>query len=87
MLEVSYEDTVADVAAQSHRMLDFLGLPFDDAVLDFHSTRRLVRTPSATQVRQPIYTDSVRAWKRYEKYIGPLFEALRGPGPSEQGGT
>ena len=78
---------MADVAAQSHRMLDFLGLPFDEAVLDFHSTRRLVRTPSATQVREPIYTDSVHAWKRYEKWLGPLLEALHGSQPAEQDDT
>ncbi len=87
ILDVAYEDTVADVAAQSHRMLDFLELPFDAAVLDFHSTRRLVRTPSASQVRQPIYADSVHAWKRYEKYLGPLLEALHGRQPAEQGAT
>jgi tetratricopeptide (TPR) repeat protein len=87
MLEVTYEDTVADVAAQSRRMLDFLDLPFDEAVLAFHSTRRLVRTPSAMQVRQPIYSDSVNAWKRYEKHLGPLLDALHGLRSSGDGET
>ena len=76
ILTVRYEDIVADVEAQSRRMLDFLDLPFEPEVLVFHETERLVKTPSASQVRRPIYTESVAAWKRYEKHLGPLIEAL-----------
>ena len=76
ILTVRYEDTVADVEAQSRRVLDFLDLAFEPEVLAFHETRRLVKTPSASQVRRPIYTESVAAWKRYEKHLGPLIEAL-----------
>jgi hypothetical protein len=77
ILNVYYEDTVADVEQQSRRMLDFLGLPFEAGVLEFHATRRLVKTPSASQVRQPIYGDSVESWRKYEKHLGPLIECLR----------
>lgn len=76
ILDIRYEDTVADVEGQSRRILDFLGLPFESEVLAFHRTRRLVKTPSASQVREPIYTDAVAAWKKYEQHLAPLIEAL-----------
>ena len=76
ILAVRYEDTVTDVETQSRRMLEFLDLPFEPAVLAFHENRRLVKTPSASQVRRPIYTESVAAWKHYERHMGPLIEAL-----------
>lgn len=77
ILDLRYEDTVADVAGQSRRILDFLGLPFEDGVLHYYETRRLVKTPSASQVREPIYGDSLQAWRRYERHLGPLLESLR----------
>lgn len=77
ILDVYYEDTVADIDSQAHRMLEFLDLSFEDAVLDFYKTRRLVKTPSASQVRQPIYSDALQSWKKYEKHLSPLVEALK----------
>jgi hypothetical protein len=59
--------------------LDFLDLPFEQEVLNFHQSKRLVRTPSASQVRQPIYKSAVQAWKKYEDHLGPLLEALEPP--------
>jgi len=76
ILDVRYEDTVADIETQGRRMLDFLDLPFEESVLDFYKTKRLVKTPSASQVRQPIYGDAVQAWRKYEQHLGPLIEAL-----------
>lgn len=76
ILDVRYEDTVADVERQSQRMLDFLSLPFEAGVLEFHRTRRLVKTPSASQVRQPIYSSSVEQWKHYERHLEPLISNL-----------
>jgi len=76
ILDVRYEDTVADIERQGRRMLEFLDLPFEDGVLDFYKTERLVKTPSASQVRQPIYGDAVQAWRKYEKHLGPLIEVL-----------
>jgi tetratricopeptide (TPR) repeat protein len=77
ILDVRYEDTVADIESQSRRMLDFLDLEFEEQVLDFYKTRRIVKTPSASQVRQPIYKDSVAAWKNYEKHLGPLIDHIK----------
>ena len=76
ILDVRYEDTVADIENQGRRVLDFLDLPFEEGVLDFYKTKRLVKTPSASQVRQPIYGDAVQAWRKYEKHLTPLIEAL-----------
>ena len=76
ILDVRYEDTVAYIETQGRRMLDFLDLPFEESVLDFYKTKRLVKTPSASQVRQPIYGDAVQAWRKYEQHLGPLIEAL-----------
>lgn len=75
-LEVQYEDVVANMPAQARRLINFVELPWNDACLDFHKTERNIRTASVTQVRQPIYKSSVARWKNYEKYLGPLLDAL-----------
>ena len=77
-LDVQYEELVADTGTQARRLLDYCGLEWNDACLNFHETRRSVRTASVTQVRQPIYKSSVERWRNYEKSIGPLLEALAG---------
>ena len=77
ILDVRYEDTVADIEAQSRRLLAFLDLDFEDSVLDFYKTKRIVKTPSASQVREPIYKDSISAWKKYESHLGPLINNIR----------
>ncbi len=76
ILDVRYEDLVAAQEQETRRLLDFCGLPWEDACLSFHTTRRLVKTASATQVRQPIYGKAVDGWKRYARQLGPLLEAL-----------
>jgi hypothetical protein len=73
VLEVDYEETVADLEGVARRLLNACGLEFEPACLDFHQTRRPVRTASVAQVRQPIYTRSVARWKHYEPALGPLF--------------
>ncbi len=83
-LEVDYEAVVDDVEAQARRMLDFLGLPWDDRVLRFHETERPVRTASVNQVREPIYRTSAGRWKKHAAQLRPLLEAL---GVSEAGST
>ncbi|CAM2155899.1 putative Tfp pilus assembly protein PilF [Pararobbsia alpina] len=75
-IEVQYEDLVADIETQARRLIDYVELPWNDACLDFHKTQRAIRTASVTQVRQPIYSSSVERWKHYERYLGPLLEAL-----------
>lgn len=74
--DVRYEDIVADKAHEARRLIEFIGLEWDDACIDFHKTERAVRTASFTQVRQPIYTSSVERWRAYEKFLGPLLDAL-----------
>jgi len=82
LLEVQYEDLVADVEGQARRLIDYCGLPWDERCLSFHESERAVRTASVTQVRQPIYRTSVQRWRRYERHLGPLIEAL---GPDAAG--
>jgi Flp pilus assembly protein TadD len=71
-LEVPYAELVADQEGWSRRIIEFLGLPWDPKVLEFHKTERPVLTASHWQVRQKIYSSSVGRWKHYEKLIGPL---------------
>ena len=75
-IEVQYEDIVADLEAQARRLINFVGLEWDDACLDFHHTKRSIRTASVTQVRQPIYSSSVERWRNYEQYLGPLLAEI-----------
>ena len=76
VLRVNHEDVVADLETQVHRILDYCGLEYEPACLEFHKTERTVRTPSAEQVRQPIYTSGLEQWKNFEHYLAPLKEAL-----------
>lgn len=81
-LDVRYEDLVADIGAQTSRLIAYCGLAWDNACLEPNKADRLVHTASAAQVRQPIYNSSVERWRHYEKPLGPLLEALgkhRGP--------
>lgn len=73
---MDYEVTVADFDSTAHKLIEFMGLPWDDNCLKFFESERQVRTPSRWQVRQPIYSSSVNRWKRYEKYLGPLKAGL-----------
>ncbi|MFV1850170.1 MAG: tetratricopeptide repeat-containing sulfotransferase family protein [Thalassospira sp.] len=75
-IEVEYESVVEDLEHEAKRLLDFLELPWDPALLEFHASDRAVRTASANQVRKPIYRSSVERWRPYEKELAPLFEAL-----------
>jgi len=74
----SYERLVADQENQTRQLLDYCNLPWDDACLDFHKTRRKVGTASNAQVRRPIYKDSVNLWKRYEQQLEPLSTVIYG---------
>lgn len=76
VLHVQYEDLVRDPETNIRRLLEGCGLQFEEACLAFHRTRRSVRTASAEQVRQPIYTSGVGYWRRFEQELQPLREAL-----------
>lgn len=73
---VLYDDMVNEQESTTRKMLDYCGLEWHDACLDFHRSRRVVATASYDQVRQKIYTRSQARWKRYEKHISPLIENL-----------
>lgn len=77
---LSYERLTADTEAEVRRLLDHCNLPFDEACLSFHETERVVNTPSAAQVRQPMYRNAVARWKNYERHLQPLRAALAGTG-------
>ena len=76
MLEVRYEDVVADLETQARAIVAHCGLEWDPACLDFQEGGRQVRTASTLQVRRPIYSSSVGRWKAYEAHLKPLIEAL-----------
>jgi Tfp pilus assembly protein PilF len=73
---LDYESLVAAPEAGIRGLLQFCGLPFEAACLAFHRTERTVRTPSASQVRQPISAASVGRWRVYEAFLAPLVEGL-----------
>jgi Flp pilus assembly protein TadD len=75
-LDVDYETLVAEPEPTLRRVLAFLGLPWDPAVLAFHEVVRPVRTASVYQVRQPLNRRSVGRWRRFAPWLGPLDEAL-----------
>lgn len=87
MLEINYEDVIADQEGKSREIIEFCGLDWDDACLTFHEAERPVHTASSWQVRQPIYSSSVQRWRRYEAHLGPLITALGDSLPAEQGET
>ena len=85
ILEVQYEKTVEDQEAMSRKLIAHAGLDWEDQCLNFHETERSVQTASLWQVRQPIYKTSVQRWRRYEKHLGPLIDALGEHGPGAKG--
>ncbi len=80
VLRVQYEDVVEDLEGQVRRILDYLGLPFEDACLRFHETGRAVRTASSEQVRRPIGREGLEAWRPFEQWLGELKVALESSG-------
>lgn len=76
ILDLNYEDVIADPEYWSRQLIDHVGLPWDDACLAPHKMERNVKTASLWQVRQPIYKTSVQRWKNYEVHLGPLRQAL-----------
>jgi tetratricopeptide (TPR) repeat protein len=76
MKTLRYEDLIRDTARESRQLIDFCGLDWEAGCLDFHQTRRDVKTPSRWQVRQPIYTESIGRWRCYERQLEALRAAL-----------
>jgi len=76
VLRVSYPRLIDDTENEIRRMLDYCGLPFEEGCLRFWETDRAVLTPSAEQVRRPIFRDALEQWRNYEPWLGPLRTAL-----------
>jgi len=77
MMTVNYEDTVKDTEKTARDVIDFVGLNWDDACLDFHNSSRPVKTASVAQVRKPIYNTAVERWRKYGDGLKPLLDALK----------
>jgi tetratricopeptide (TPR) repeat protein len=74
--DLQYEQLVTDNETQARHLIEFCGLEWNDACLESHKNKRSIRTASVTQVREPVYTSSVERWRRYDKFLGPLKDAL-----------
>jgi tetratricopeptide (TPR) repeat protein len=84
IVEVTYENVVADLEIEARRLVAACGLEWEPACLAFHQTRRAVLTASDTQVRQPIYSRSVGRWRNYADALGPLFARLEDLGAGDR---
>jgi len=78
ILDVYYEQMITDQEGQSRRMIEFLGLRWDERCLRFYETKRACMTASMVQIRKPVYQTSLQRWRHYEKHLGPLRAALAG---------
>lgn len=78
ILRVQYEDLVNNLEPTVRRLLEFCGLPFEPACVEFHRTRRNVHTPSVEQVQQPIYRAGLEQWRHFERWLAPLKRTLAG---------
>ena len=76
ILDVQYEDVVNDLEGQARRILEYCGVEWDPSCLSFHRTKREVRTASASQVRQPIYTSGIGRGRPYQNFLAPLLTYL-----------
>jgi tetratricopeptide (TPR) repeat protein len=74
---VEYENVVADMETEAKALIEFIGLEWDPKLLDFHKSTRPVKTASVAQVRKPIYSSSVKRWKKYGKGLQPLVDSIR----------
>jgi len=80
IIDVNYEQLVADAAGEAQRLCDALALPWQPQCLDFHENPAPVATASAVQVRRPIYSSSVSLWRNYERELAPLAQRLKSAG-------
>ncbi len=77
ILDIEYESLVNETEKNTRNMLEYLGLPWNDACLNYYKNNRTVKTASAWQVRQPIYSSSIKGWKKYEAQLQPMIQALK----------
>jgi tetratricopeptide (TPR) repeat protein len=76
MLEIRYEDVIADLEGSARQLIEHCGLDWDPRCIAFHTSQRPVRTASAAQVRRPIYRTSLERWRAYEAHLAPLLAEL-----------
>jgi hypothetical protein len=76
VLRMQHEEVVEDLEGSVRRVLQFCGLEFEPACLEFWKTERNVRTASSEQVRQPLFKEGLNQWRNFEPWLGPLKEAL-----------
>ena len=84
---VVYEDVIADTEKEAKRLIEFLGLDWNDKCLEFHKSDRPVKTASVAQVRKPIYKGSVARWKKYGEGLQPLVDAIEGKAAPAKGAS
>jgi tetratricopeptide (TPR) repeat protein len=84
LMEVRYENIVRDPAAQSRALIEFIGVPWEDGVLNFHESRAPSATASAVQVRRPVYTSSIGNWRRHKESLMQLYARLAREIPGEE---
>lgn len=77
MMDIRYEEVVADVEGNARKLTEFVGLDWDPACIDFHKSSRPVKTASVAQVRKPVYSGSVERWRKYGPGLQPLLDALK----------
>ena len=75
-IEIEYEAVVADVEGETRRLLDRLGLPWDEACLRFFENNRPIKTASVNQARKPVYKSSAGRWRAHAAHLGPLLQSL-----------
>jgi hypothetical protein len=80
ILDVAYEDVVADIEPNARRIIDFLGLEWQDACIDFHRQDAAVTTASAAQVREKAHTRSVGRWQKFDTHLAPMKKVLANAG-------
>jgi hypothetical protein len=85
ILDIQYEDVVADLEGQARKIVSYCGLDWEDGCLAFHKSKRPVRTSSLLQVRKPLYRNSVGRWRPYESFLQPLVEALNASDGADDG--
>jgi hypothetical protein len=76
VLLVEYEQVVHNFESEVRRLLDFCGIEFESACLEFYASKRAVRTASSEQVRQPVYTDALEQWRHFDRHLSPLKKTL-----------
>jgi len=74
--DLNYEALTEDQEGETRKLLEYCGLNWEAGCLDFHNSNRIVKTVSSSQVRKKMYTGSSQAWRKFEKHLGPLLDAL-----------